>query len=50
MPTDRDERRAAERKALGTLARAGFDWNVCDRVMRMNRDDAEERLRERREF
>ena len=50
VPTDREERRAAERKALGTLARAGFDWNVCDRVMRMSREDAEERLHERREF
>lgn len=50
VPADREERRAAERKALGTLARAGFDWSVCDRVMHMNRDDAEERLRERREF
>ncbi|MEA2747082.1 MAG: regulatory protein [Myxococcales bacterium] len=49
-PRDRDARRDAERKSLGTLARAGFDWNVCDRVMRMNREDAEERLRERREF
>ena len=49
-PAGREERRAAERKALGTLARAGFDWNVCDRVMRMSREDAEERLRERREF
>lgn len=50
VPADREERRAAERKALGTLARAGFDWNVCDRVMRMNREDAEERLHARREF
>lgn len=47
---DRDERRAVEKKALGALARAGFDWNVCERVMRMDRDDADERLRERREF
>ena len=48
--TDREERRAVERKALGTLARAGFDWNVCDRVMRMSREDAEARLHARREF
>jgi regulatory protein len=50
VPTDREARRAAERKALGTLARAGFDWSVCDRLMRMNREDAEERLHARREL
>jgi regulatory protein len=50
VPADRDERRAFERKALGALARAGFDFHVCDRVMRMTRDEAEERLRERRDF
>ena len=50
VPAARDAKREAERKALGTMARAGFDWNVCERVMRMNRDDADERLRERREF
>lgn len=49
-PEGRDARREAERKALGAMARAGFDWNVCDRVMRMNREEADERLRERREF
>ena len=49
-PADRDARRDAERKALGAMARAGFDWNVCDRVMRMTRDDADERLRAGREF
>lgn len=47
---DREERRAVEKKALGALARAGFDWNVCERVLKMELDDAEERLRERREF
>lgn len=46
----RDEKRAAERKALGTMARAGFDFGVCERVLRMDRDDADERLRDRREF
>jgi regulatory protein len=50
VPEGRDAKREAERKALGAMARAGFDWNVCERVMRMDRDDAEERLRERREF
>jgi len=49
-PLDRDARRTAERKALGTMARAGFDFAVCERVLRMNRDDADERLRDRREF
>lgn len=46
----RDDKRAAERKALGTMARAGFDFSVCERVLRMDRDDADERLRDRREF
>ena len=49
-PQDRDAKRAAERRALGALARAGFDWNICERVMRMDRADADEKLRERREF
>ncbi len=49
-PDDRDAKRAVERKALGTMARAGFDFSVCERVMRMDRDDADERLRDRREF
>lgn len=46
----RDERRAAERKALGTLARAGFDFSVCERVLRMDREAAEAIVHERREF
>ena len=46
----RDAARAAERKALGTLARAGFDFSVCERALRMNREDAEAILRDRREF
>lgn len=50
VPADRDERRAAERKALGAMARAGFDFNVCERVLKMDRDDADTRLRDRREF
>ena len=32
------------------MARAGFDFGVCERVLRMDRDDADERLRDRREF
>lgn len=47
---DRDARRAEERKALGVMARAGFDFGVCERVLEMDRDDADERLRARREF
>jgi regulatory protein len=50
VPADREARRVVERKALGAMARAGFDWNVCDRVMRMSRDDADEHVRGRREF
>ncbi|MDB4938056.1 MAG: Regulatory protein recX [Labilithrix sp.] len=50
VPADRDARRAADRKSLGTMARAGFDWNVCERVMRMSRDDADEHMSSRREF
>ncbi len=49
-PEDRDAQRALERKALGTMARAGFDFHVCERVLRMSLDDAEQRLRERHEF
>jgi regulatory protein len=50
LAADRDARRAAERKALGAMARAGFDWNVCERVLKMDREDAEQRLRDRHEF
>lgn len=46
----RDAKRAAEKKALGAMARAGFDFGVCERVLRMDRDDADQRLRDRREF
>ncbi|MDB4944610.1 MAG: Regulatory protein recX [Labilithrix sp.] len=46
----REERRLAERKQLGTMARAGFDFGVCERVLKMDLAEAEERLRERHEF
>jgi regulatory protein len=49
-PSDRDAKRAMEQKALGAMARAGFDFSVCQRVLAMDRDDAEQRLRDRREF
>ncbi|MBX3189508.1 MAG: RecX family transcriptional regulator [Labilithrix sp.] len=35
-------------KALGAMARAGFDFSVCERVLRMDLDDAEALLREHR--
>jgi regulatory protein len=50
QPEGRDARREADRKALGALARAGFDWNVCERVMRMDRESADELLHARRDF
>jgi regulatory protein len=50
QPEGRDAQREADRKALGALARAGFDWNVCERVMRMDREGADELLHARREF
>jgi regulatory protein len=49
-PLSRDAKRAGEKKALGTMARAGFDFGVCERVLRMDREDADARLRDRREF
>jgi regulatory protein len=38
-----DTARAAQ-KALAALARAGFDYDTCIRVMEMSREDAEEML------
>ena len=46
----REERRLAERKSLGTMARAGFDFGMCERVLRMDRETAEAVVRDRREF
>lgn len=31
----------AKQKALAAMARAGFAWNVCERVLRMAREEAE---------
>jgi regulatory protein len=31
----------AKQKALAAMARAGFAWSVCERVLRMDRDEAE---------
>lgn len=50
-PTEsREEEFAASRKAFGAMARAGFDFTICERVLRMERADAEARLRSRHEF
>ena len=43
-----DERRAAKRKALGAMARAGFDFDVSERALAMDLDTAEDRLRDHR--
>ena len=40
----RDEAYARKRKALGAMARAGFSFDVCDRVLRMDLEEALERL------
>jgi regulatory protein len=49
-PEGRDAKREVDRKALGAMARAGFDWNVCERVMRLDRESADELLQARRDF
>ncbi len=41
---------SAKKKALGAMARAGFDWSVCERVLRMDREAADERLKSRHGF
>lgn len=38
----------ARQKALGAMARAGFDFRTCRRALTMDREDAEERLSEHR--
>lgn len=38
----------ARRKALGVFARAGFDFSTAERALRMDPEEAEERLRDRR--
>jgi len=50
-PYARDaEDREARQRALAAMARAGFDFDVCERALRMDRDDADERLRARSTF
>lgn len=41
---DAEPSREARQKALGALARAGFDRSVCERVIDMPREDAEARM------
>lgn len=36
--------REARQKQLGAMARAGFDVSTCERVLRLGREEAEERL------
>jgi regulatory protein len=45
-----EEDAGPQAKALGAMARAGFDFDVCKRVLRMDRDDADALLSERRDF
>jgi len=45
---DADEGADARRRALGVLARAGFDFDTAHRALRMSRDEAEERIVARR--
>ncbi len=35
-----------KQKAIAAMARAGFDWSTCERALRMDRDEADERLHE----
>lgn len=40
--------RADRQKQLAAMARAGFDWSTCERALRMDREEADERLQEHR--
>ncbi len=42
----RDEAFTRKKKALGAMARAGFSFDVCDRVLRMDLEEALERMNE----
>lgn len=39
---------SAKRKAIAAMARAGFGWSTCERALGMDREQAEERIVERR--
>ena len=41
------EDRATKQKALAAMARAGFGWSTCERALRMDREQADERIDER---
>lgn len=49
-PYARDEivDRAQKQKALAAMARAGFDWDTCERALRMDRESADEYVVEHR--
>ncbi len=38
--------REAKQKAIAAMARAGFDYRTCERALRMDREEADERLHE----
>ncbi|HVJ89940.1 MAG TPA: RecX family transcriptional regulator [Labilithrix sp.] len=44
---DRATRQAAKQKALAAMARAGFAFSTCERALRMDREEADERLLDR---
>lgn len=43
------EDRAQKQKALAAMARAGFDWDTCERAFRMDREEADERIAQLRD-
>lgn len=43
---DREARARAKNRALGAFARAGFGFDLAERVLRMAREEADEHLRE----
>lgn len=44
VPEDRDAKRALERKWLGAFARGGYSFGTAQKVLRLDRDAAEELL------
>ena len=39
-----EDSRAAKQKQVAAMARAGFGWSTCERVLRMDREEADERI------